>query len=68
MDFSVTLSGVPGGTDASNDSPTPAQLTEDNTSLVPVDTAMEGVDGVATGNTYGNISSKNEIDRMAFVE
>jgi len=33
-----------------------------------VDTAMEGVDGEATRNTHGSISSKNEIDRMAFVD
>lgn len=69
MDFSVTLSGIPGGTEANNDSPTPAQHPEVNTSIVPVDTVMEGIeDGGAAESAHGGESSKNGIDRMAFVE
>ena len=68
MDFSVTLSGVPGGTEASNDNPAPTQHAEDNTLIVPVDTAMERIEDGGTAGTDLDESSKNGIDRMAFVE
>lgn len=69
MDFSVTLSGVPAGNEASNDSPCPMQHTEDNTSIVLVDASIEGIeDGEATGEAHGGESITNVIDKMAFVE